>query len=171
MKTYVVAFMLSLFLIPVQAATVFTPSDGDIDILKLEIDGGGLNEGMFLALSQPDALPPPGIPLDFATSNLVQFDTPVLDAAGYSSFSIALYDTVDWHFETTAVPFGDAALLNYVFDHDFEGWEFDHVTLLVADGGGVQVIPIPAAAWLFGSGLLGLTAVARRKEAADTLAA
>jgi hypothetical protein len=30
----------------------------------------------------------------------------------------------------------------------------------------VQVVPIPAAAWLFGSGLLGLIGIARRKKAA-----
>ena len=29
-----------------------------------------------------------------------------------------------------------------------------------------QVVPIPAAAWLFGSGLLGLIAIARRKKVA-----
>jgi hypothetical protein len=31
---------------------------------------------------------------------------------------------------------------------------------------GAGVIPIPAAAWLFGSGLLGLAGVARRRTAA-----
>ena len=30
----------------------------------------------------------------------------------------------------------------------------------------VQVVPIPAAAWLLGSGLLGLFGLARRKKAA-----
>jgi hypothetical protein len=28
----------------------------------------------------------------------------------------------------------------------------------------VQVVPIPAAVWLFGSGLLGLAALARRRK-------
>ena len=35
----------------------------------------------------------------------------------------------------------------------------------VADNGGVAVVPVPAAAWLFGSGLLGLAGIARRKKA------
>jgi len=34
------------------------------------------------------------------------------------------------------------------------------------DGSTVSAIPIPAAAWLFGSGLLGLIGVARRRKAA-----
>ena len=36
----------------------------------------------------------------------------------------------------------------------------DDVTL------GVSAVPVPAAAWLFGSGLIGLTGIARRKKAA-----
>jgi len=32
--------------------------------------------------------------------------------------------------------------------------------------GQVQVVPVPAAAWLFGSGLLGLIGIARRKKSA-----
>jgi len=31
---------------------------------------------------------------------------------------------------------------------------------------GVNIVPVPAAVWLFGSGLLGLIGIARRKEAA-----
>jgi hypothetical protein len=38
--------------------------------------------------------------------------------------------------------------------------------ILVPGGaGGLQVIPIPAAVWLFGSGLIGLIGIARRKKA------
>ena len=36
---------------------------------------------------------------------------------------------------------------------------------LAEDGSIVAVVPVPAAAWLFGSGLLGLVGVARRKKA------
>jgi hypothetical protein len=32
--------------------------------------------------------------------------------------------------------------------------------------GGSTVVPVPAAVWLFGSGLLGLIGIARRKKAA-----
>ena len=39
---------------------------------------------------------------------------------------------------------------------------FDGVNILEVD---VQVVPVPAAVWLFGSGLIGLIGVARRKAA------
>lgn len=46
------------------------------------------------------------------------------------------------------------------FAGQYTQWEFD-VTVDVAS----TIIPVPAAAWLFGSGLLGLVGVARRKKA------
>jgi hypothetical protein len=36
---------------------------------------------------------------------------------------------------------------------------------IVGSGVGVSAVPVPAAAWLFGSGLIGLTGVVRRKRA------
>ena len=40
-----------------------------------------------------------------------------------------------------------------------------HATLYGTRGDGNQVVPIPAAAWLLGSGLLGLFALGRRRKA------
>ena len=40
---------------------------------------------------------------------------------------------------------------------------FDSYTEVVAKVGQVTVVPVPAAAWLFGTGLVGLVGVARRK--------
>jgi len=46
----------------------------------------------------------------------------------------------------------------------------DSGTIAVTSGGGsgdspeIETVPIPAAAWLFGSGLLGLVGIARRKK-------
>ena len=42
----------------------------------------------------------------------------------------------------------------------------DRFNLVWAVRTGVSAVPIPAAAWLFGSGLLGLVGVSRRKKAA-----
>jgi hypothetical protein len=44
-----------------------------------------------------------------------------------------------------------------------ESFELDFNTLTTQDLFSVQVVPVPAAVWLFGSGLLGLIGVARRK--------
>ena len=38
--------------------------------------------------------------------------------------------------------------------------------LINSNGTAESVVPVPAAVWLFGSGLLGLVGVARRKQAA-----
>ena len=38
--------------------------------------------------------------------------------------------------------------------------------ILVPGAGGIAFTPIPAAVWLFGSGLLGLIAIARRRKSA-----
>jgi hypothetical protein len=35
---------------------------------------------------------------------------------------------------------------------------------LVLKGGHVSAVPVPAAVWLFGSGLIGLTGLAKRKK-------
>ena len=48
------------------------------------------------------------------------------------------------------LPFG-----NYKYDGDF-----NDMVLMVES---VQPVPVPAAVWLFGSGLLGLVGMARRK--------
>lgn len=42
---------------------------------------------------------------------------------------------------------------------------FNDITGFVDSDGFTEVVPVPAAVWLFGSGLLGLVAVARRKQA------
>jgi hypothetical protein len=41
--------------------------------------------------------------------------------------------------------------------------EGDLIDMFAGGGPGVSAIPIPAAAWLFGSGLMGLFAMARRR--------
>ncbi len=37
-------------------------------------------------------------------------------------------------------------------------------TVALELGGTVNVVPVPAAVWLFGSGLIGLAGLARRKK-------
>ena len=73
----------------------------------------------------------------------------------------------------TGVTFGEVSLesaFDFYFDHGGQGgtqklstWNF---VWAVSDGDiGASVVPVPAAVWLFGSGLVGLVGFARRKKA------
>ena len=52
-------------------------------------------------------------------------------------------------------------LVNTIFGIEVakNGWNIEAVAI------DVQTVPVPAAVWLFGSGLLGLIGMARRKQA------
>ncbi len=64
--------------------------------------------------------------------------------------------TFSWKFSTEDYhPFHDFAFI------DIEGLHYE--VLAQIDGPLVSEVPVPAAAWLFGSGLLGLAGVARRR--------
>ena len=56
--------------------------------------------------------------------------------------------------------------LNGRFAFDLADGEFNLITGAVDSFGSAEAVPVPAAVWLFGSGLLGLVVVARRKQAA-----
>lgn len=56
--------------------------------------------------------------------------------------------------------------LNGGFAFDLADGEFNLITGALDSFGSAEAVPVPAAVWLFGSGLLGLVAVARRKQAA-----
>ena len=60
------------------------------------------------------------------------------------------------HYWTTS--YTDGVQLRYTSDYNYYGW--------AVRAGDVGAVPIPAALWLFGSGLLGLVGIARRKKAA-----
>jgi len=146
---------------PAWSATVFDVSDGDADFLVFE---GGLNPGQFLALTRPNELPSAFWSLSLANqldhSEIVAVDL-ITSTLGIGSFSVALWDTVDWHFANNVTFLSDdVALLQWTFDHGVD--QHQSLKMLAVD---VQDVPIPAAAWLFGSGLLGMVGVARRGSA------
>ena len=66
---------------------------------------------------------------------------------------------------------GDSYTLNYsgtVPANDPSGFQFVKYNLKLVGtiGAGASEVPVPAAVWLFGSGLVGLVSVARRRKAA-----
>lgn len=76
------------------------------------------------------------------------------------SFDIAAGDTFTIYAELTALTFG-----GYADAFSTLGMTFDDTSNLAALGP-MPTVPIPAAVWLFGSGLLGLIGLARRKARA-----
>ena len=89
-------------------------------------------------------------------------------AATYTQ-SIGLYEA-NGHLRITGVKSPNEATLNdSLWSPDFY-YEYDSLRNSVDEGTGTYlvrttVVPVPAAVWLFGSGLIGLIGVARRKKA------
>ena len=75
------------------------------------------------------------------------------------SFAIASGDTFTIYAELRALTFGGHADAFSTL-----GMTFDDISNLAALGP-MPAVPVPAAVWLFGSGLIGLIGVARRKKA------
>ncbi len=63
-------------------------------------------------------------------------------------------------------PFDVFSAWIYRFDdaNQFEGLDGDTSSAWAVHSGDVSAVPVPAAVWLFGSGLLGLVGMARRKK-------
>ena len=145
------------------AATVFAPTDGDVNFLFATLGGGTL--AMFDDTDQSYV----GAKLTISTPEIVGFTGPinanndffatgtngVLNLIGSSQFILGL-DTGggNWIADSSVVSVGANA-----FQVSFD----NNGTLVTVD---VQIIPVPPAVWLFGSGLLGLVGIARRRKAA-----
>ena len=79
------------------------------------------------------------------------------DASGTGSHMMALaadWESLDWHLTQ------DEFTPSYLYLNDF-GSDYDIGSALVRD---ISTVPVPAAVWLFGSGLIGLIGIARRKQ-------
>ena len=80
-----------------------------------------------------------------------------LQSLADSVSNIAAGDTFTVYAELTALTYG-----GYADPFSTLGMTFDDTSALAALGP-MQAVPLPAAVWLFGSGLAGLIGVAKRK--------
>jgi hypothetical protein len=155
----------------VEAATVFAPTDGDVNFLF-----DTFNEGTMLAMFDDSDTTLSGSHLDIPLPELVLItvggtnpgdwtatnETPTpFNLTGSSQFRLGISTDagVSWSGDISTSPAGTNAL-NVTFSDG---------TVLSVDVQVVPAIPVPAAVWLFGSGLIGLVGVARRKARAPGL--
>lgn len=157
------------------ASTVLTPTDGDVNIFISFGSFAGLTSGyslyMFddsvsstIEMSTADSLAiasnqivgitgPVNIGGDFIATGTDPVGT--LALTGSSSFILGLTDGTDWFMDT-----GTGSLL---LGANTEIVNFDFGNSVIVADVTVSAVPLPAAVWLFGAGLVGLAGVARRK--------
>ena len=159
--------------------TVWAPTNEDVDFIQLDLMGLTTNGGMLAMFDEAD----------FGGDALV-----IGAGGGHVTFTASGSDWIAQYFDVNNLA-GDSITLtgdrNFVLGikwWDFLGYHPDSswaVTsspdsyLITFDGFNgpespitgstlavdVKVVPVPAAVWLFGSGLIGLVGVARRKRA------
>ena len=147
----------------VDAATIFAPTDGDVnfvfgDLLGAQLaifdDGDQSYLGSSLGVQIGDIIGfagPNGIGDHTATNTTTALS---LTLTGSDNFILGLNDGSGWISDSAVVSLG-ANAYSVTFGTGANVIEVD-----------VQIVPVPAAVWLFGSGLLGLVGIARRKKAA-----
>ena len=148
LKRFLAATVLTLFASTAMASTVLVPTGNSVtfETALLDSDFDFVNDFDLVIFDDQDTtfvgdsiLVPVTSPFDVAT---VDIET---------NFILAICDTTDCYGDTFVdfLAGGSAAV------------QFGEGGVMVS---GVAPVPVPAAVWLFGSGLLGLVAVARRRR-------
>ena len=143
----------------VGAATVFAPTDGDVNFFDLYLVSGSMVAmfddsdtsyvGSFLDLPLPEVVTftAGGISSGDYTATNESFTTLNLTGSNQFIMGISHDGGATWSAETLISPRGTNAFDIY----------FGDGSILAVDA---RVVPLPAAVWLFGSGLLGLVGMA-----------
>ncbi len=147
----------------VNAATVFAPTDADINVLNSNLMSGSIlamfdDTDQLFALSSLTITPPEVVGIgtsgggNWLATNFTTAATLVLTGSDQFIFGVSNDGGNTWMGDTSVVNNGA-----------------NSITIGFADGSvlavDVRVVPVPAAVWLFGSGLIGLVGIARRKKA------
>jgi hypothetical protein len=148
----------------VDAATIFAPTDGDVNFVFGDLLGAQLAifddsdqsyAGSSLGVQIGDIIGfagPNGIGDHIVTNTTTALS---LTLTGSDNFILGLNDGSGWIADSAVVSLG-ANAYSVTFGTGANVIEVDVQV--------VPAVPVPAAAWLFGSGLLGLVGVARRKK-------
>jgi hypothetical protein len=146
------------------AATIFAPTDADVNFLFGSLGGGTLAmfddsdqgySGLNLVVDVPGIV---GITGPFTNNDHIATNgNGTLTLTGSDQFILGLNIGGTWLTDTSVVSQGANA---YQVSFNNAG------TVVQVDVRVVSAIPVPAAVWLFGSGLLGLVGIARRKKVA-----
>jgi hypothetical protein len=164
--------VLGLFSVAANAATVWTPTNQDVDYLQFDFLGITTNGGSLAMFDEADfggtalLIGAAGGEVTF-TANGSDWDATFsgggsITLSGDANFSLGM----SWDGGTTW--YGDsyfelAGGSPDTYQIDFDGMYNERDiqgTTLAVD---LQPVPVPAAVWLFGTGLIGLVGVARRR--------
>jgi hypothetical protein len=154
-----------LTVVRVEAATVFAPTDGDVNFLFSDL-GAGTTLAMFDDSDQNYLGASLIIPLasiigvfgpvngnnDYLATNSLS-NTLTLTGSNHFILGLSLDGGANWMADSSVTSVGANA---YTVTFDNNG------SVLQVDVKVVPAVPLPAAAWLFASGLLGLVGVARK---------
>lgn len=177
-KNFLAAAFLCMSAFTAQASTVLIPTDGDVNIFIDIPFLADIPDGSYIGLfDDADAASmSTASHLVIDSNQIVGISGPfpgdvyratslsgVLDLSG-NAFVLGLFTGGSWYADTgTAdVSLGaNSALLEFIVPSE-TGPEPTSATTFAIDVD-VSPIPVPAAVWLFGAGLMGLAGVARRR--------
>ena len=172
LQTILTAAVISLSVSAANAATVWMPTSGDTDFLQFDLAGLNTNGGS-LALFDEAGFGGSGLIIGALGGEVIfQANGSNWDAS-FNGNTITLLD--DYNFvlgmswDSGGTWYGDSSYSLQggspdSYQINFEGENAGLVVVGSTLGVDLQPVPVPAAVWLFGSGLLGLAAMARRRS-------
>jgi len=162
LKNVLAAATLCLSAASAQASIVFIPTDGDVNFYNLNLSGYTLamfdNDDMNNMVSADHI----NIPLPSSLVNITANGSDYtasntngsITLTNSAEFVLGVFDGTNWLTDNGATTLG-----GNIYTVSFG----DGANVLTVD---VQVstVPVPAAVWLFGTGLIGLAGIARRRS-------
>ena len=167
-KNYIIAMLMMLFISNTHAALVTFNANGTVE---------GASAGNDFTLNVSDPISASGAFDDagFTGSGLEIFSTSLSLSVGSVNFTdadnsglteIAFQDGVFLGFNFFSPADVDGPIAFFDSSFDFFNGEDDAFGYIEGtwDSASYSVVPVPAALWLFGSGLIGLIGIARRRQ-------